>query len=400
MPDLVALWYQAGVSVSDQPSLSAFAVTRYKAFARTARVDLGRLTLVLGRNNAGKTALSTAPVFFTHPLRPDAAPPFPSRFQSIDFCRGLLSACFDRRATGLEAELVFAGSDVKRLRMAATALPELNQEQVFTSVEIETAAGKVSEQGVLGWDVVKPMFSAHPDLARVASGVAALSALRPPGARSFPYVGTTLSGRGFDGDLAPHHLARAKREGNTDAQERLNAWLGILGVRVDVHLGKDAFEILVSRHGGPLVNLADAGAGIPQVLPLAVGVTVAPEALPHLFVVEQPEIDLHPGAHASVAELLLRALEAKPSLRLIVETHSDALVLRVRRAVAARELSEDDVALYFVDDDDEVPGAASVRRISLNDRGTPAWWPKGVFAEPQEEFNQIRRMLAQRDKAP
>jgi hypothetical protein len=399
VPDQVAVWYQADVSDSEQPSLSAFAVTRYKAFARTARVDLERLTLVLGRNNAGKTALSTAPVFFTHPFRPDAAPPFPSHFQSIDFCRGFLSACFDRRATGLEAELAFAGGDVKRLRMVATALPEQNQEQVFTDVEIDATAGQVKERGVLTWDVVKPMFAAHPDLARVAAGVGALSALRPSVARSFAYLGTPPSGLGFGGELAAHHLARAKREGDTDAFDRLNAWLEVLGVRVDVDLGKDAFEITVARRGGPRVNLADAGAGIPQILPLAVGVIVAPEALPRLFIIEQPEIDLHPAAHASVAELLIRALQAKPSLRLIVETHSDALVLRIRRAVAARELSHDDIALYFVDDD-QVAGAASVRRIALNDRGTPEWWPKGVFAEPLEEFNRIRRILAERDKAP
>ena len=119
---------------------------------------------------------------------------------------------------------------------------------------------------------------------------------------------------------------------------------------------QDAFEITVARRGGgPRVNLADAGAGIPQILPLAVGVTVAPEALPQLFIIEQPEIDLHPAAHARVAELLIRALQAKPSLRLIVETHSDALVLRIRRAVAARDLSCDDIALYFVDDDDDMP---------------------------------------------
>lgn len=53
----------------------------------------------------------------------------------------------------------------------------------------------------------------------------------------------------------------------------------------------------------------------------------------------------------------------------------------------------DEVALYFVDEINDGPGSI-VKPIALNDRGTPDWWPKGVFAENQAEFYAIRQELA------
>src|SRR6187401_601656 len=104
------------------------------------------------------------------------------------------------------------------------------------------------------------------------------------------------------------------------------------------------FEVTASRPEGPQVNLADAGAGIAQILPLAVALRVVPEdELPRLFIIEQPELDLHPHAHARAAELLVDAVTKNRNLRLLVETHSDALVLRIRREVAAARMTPDDV---------------------------------------------------------
>jgi predicted ATPase len=148
------------------------------------------------------------------------------------------------------------------------------------------------------------------------------------------------------------------------------------------------------------VNIADAGAGIAQILPLVVALKAVPSAdLPSLFIVEQPELDMHPYAHARVAELLIDAVVASKTIRLLVETHSDALVLRLRRELAATRMTPDDIRLYFVDDPvPQGPGQGStLREIRLNDRGTPDWWPKGVFAESQAEFHKIRQELAKRD---
>jgi predicted ATPase len=106
---------------------------------------------------------------------------------------------------------------------------------------------------------------------------------------------------------------------------------------------------------------------------------------------------MHPFAHAKVAELLIDAVAMNKNLRLLVETHSDALVLRIRREIATKRMPPDDVRLYFVEEPGRPDQGSTLREIKLNDRGTPDWWPKGVFAESQAEFYRIRQELAKRD---
>jgi hypothetical protein len=108
-----------------------------------------------------------------------------------------------------------------------------------------------------------------------------------------------------------------------------------------------------------------------------------------------PELDEHtrsplpPIEHGAVADALLTgSLGGRPR---VVITHSDVFVLRLRRHVAEGSLAAADVDLRWVESPD------SIRSILLNDRGTPAWWPKGLGAEAQEEFHGIRRALAARD---
>ena len=65
----------------------------------------------------------------------------------------------------------------------------------------------------------------------------------------------------------------------------------------------------------------------------------------------------------------------------IVETHSESLVLRIRRHIAERHLASDQVALVYVEDADE---GSTLRRIPLRPDGEVEWWPEGVFSEANE----------------
>ena len=53
--------------------------------------------------------------------------------------------------------------------------------------------------------------------------------------------------------------------------------------------------------------------------------------------VEEPELHLHPSAHALVADLFLQAATSDGSrVRFLVETHSETFLLRLRRRIAGR----------------------------------------------------------------
>ena len=109
---------------------------------------------------------------------------------------------------------------------------------------------------------------------------------------------------------------------------------------------------------------------------------------PGVDVIEHPEAELHPAAHAHVAELLLDNL-AGPVRPLVVETHSEMVLLRARRWVAEKRLPADNVLIYWVQAE---PGSGSVlRKISITDKGELDGWPDGVFTEDYEEILAIRR---------
>ena len=110
-----------------------------------------------------------------------------------------------------------------------------------------------------------------------------------------------------------------------------------------------------SRRGrkGLRRNLMDVGFGVSQVLPVLAALLCADG--PDMLLLQQPELHLHPSAQAALGSLFCRTAEA--GRQLIVETHSDHIMNRIRLDVRDRrtKLRPEDVAiLYFERDDIEV----------------------------------------------
>ena len=93
-------------------------------------------------------------------------------------------------------------------------------------------------------------------------------------------------------------------------------------------------------------NLLDVGYGVSQVLPLLLELLIEDGYL--LFLLQQPEVHLHPSAQAALGSLFCAG--AASGRQLIVETHSDYILDRILLDVRDRrtELRPDDVSiLYF-----------------------------------------------------
>lgn len=385
-----------GHDATSPPRLVRFSVRDYKAFHAPATVELGRVTLLLGRNNAGKSTLCFAPVFFSHPLGKDVETPFATSWKGIDF-GGLASIAFRRSPAGFSGRLDFAGLDgVSGVTIGAAIATERSHQVIINRVALHGAGGVTAERTTVPWPDARALLAEAPGLERIPDGIQPLRAQRPAPERYPRYLGYTPSWVGPVGEHAPMILAAAGAQG----LEAVNTWFEPMRVELRItpegRRKRDDFEILaVGPHGEP-VNIVDSGAGLAQVLPLVVAVRLA-SASPGLLCLEQPELQLHPRAHAAVAELLIESLHRRPDTRLLVETHSDVIVLRLRREVAAGRLSPEDVRIYFVDEDSA--DGSHVKEIRLNERATPDWWPKDVFAESQKEYFAIRRELARRGES-
>ena len=161
-----------------------------------------------------------------------------------------------------------------------------------------------------------------------------------------------------EGDYIPMYLANFhfQNEGTWPAlKSRLEDFGKAAGLFDEITirpLGKrdsEPFQIQIRKGGarlkGPRRNLIDVGYGVSQVLPLITEL-LRPDA-PPMFLLQQPEVHLHPSAQAALGSLFCQV--AKPERQLVVETHSDHLLDRVRMDVrdGVSALKPDDVSILF-----------------------------------------------------
>ena len=95
----------------------------------------------------------------------------------------------------------------------------------------------------------------------------------------------------------------------------------------------------------PYRNILDVGYGVSQVLPVATELLRSRRS--DLYLLQQPEVHLHPSAQAALGTLFCQV--AANGRQLIVETHSDHLMDRVRMNVrdGTTDLKPEDVSLLY-----------------------------------------------------
>ena len=130
------------------------------------------------------------------------------------------------------------------------------------------------------------------------------------------------------------------------------------------------------KTAGAMANIADVGYGVSQALPLLTQI-IRETQLKNwgTFLLQQPEIHLHPQAQAALGTFLVHAAR-KDGHAFLIETHSDFIVDRVCTHVAKGEIAADDVALLYFEKQ-KSGGAVKIHRIELNRNGEPVAVPKG-----------------------
>lgn len=225
-----------------------------------------------------------------------------------------------------------------------------------------------------------------------------LNVIHIPGLRGNPardYPMRKTKGPRFDGHFQDYVAGIVAGWKGDDKLARLSDALHDLGLTWKVvarPLDATRVEIVVgrlrnSRQGGAndMVNIADVGFGVSQILPALVALeTAIPGQLIHL---EQPEIHLHPKAQWNLAKLLGNAATSKK--RLIVETHSSILIRGIQTLVAKGELDPKLVKLHWFTRDDET-GATKVSSSDLDENGAfGADWPEDfddTYLESERDY--------------
>ncbi len=163
-------------------------------------------------------------------------------------------------------------------------------------------------------------------------------------------------------------------------------WMGMQKLEVKENSGIIRADFAALSHEDKWVTIADVGFGVSQILPVLT--TALLSDADSLLIFEQPEIHLHPRAQARLAELMICL--ARTGRRMIIETHSDHLINRLRR-IAAEDMSNelaDQIGIMFVRQSKDRDGAY-IESLKLDKEGLIENWPPGFLAETAEDSRAI-----------
>ena len=162
---------------------------------------------------------------------------------------------------------------------------------------------------------------------------------------------------------------------------------------------KHDYEILVQQYQhGPEVGLADVGFGISQVLPVLTACYYTPEG--STLILEQPDAHLHPKVQSELADVLIDVVKNR-NIQIILESHSEHLLLRLMRRIAEYEvcdegISADQTAFYFCEIND---GNSKAEQLKVDEYGNISNWPKDFFGDEMGDLAAKTRAEMQRRKA-
>ncbi len=204
--------------------------------------------------------------------------------------------------------------------------------------------------------------------------------------------------RGSATDVGPHgeNMIQVLAAGGSEIEERVNEWLGRMeaGYRLRVHRGSgdaDSHVLgirLFDQRNETEVSFPDVGFGFSQFLPILVQCAVTQG---RLQVVRQPELHLHPRMQAEIGDVFIDSALSGCN-RIVVETHSEHLLLRILRRVregyspsgSIEVLDPGQVAVYYVE---PTPNGSHCIRMPINGKGEfTRPWPGGFFPERVKEM--------------
>ncbi len=175
--------------------------------------------------------------------------------------------------------------------------------------------------------------------------------LRSKPQRTYNPLREDLFPDGSDVPMIMMNLARVREDLWESLRSRLKEFGKSSGLFTDVDVRKlgassgDPFQLQVKVRG-PKVNIIDVGYGVNQILPILVHILTDQDNT--VFLMQQPEVHLHPKAQAELSSLIVNLIEQNGN-EFILETHSDHMINRARIEIMNGSIAPEDVSLIYLE---------------------------------------------------
>ncbi len=227
------------------------------------------------------------------------------------------------------------------------------------------------------WQLFSPLQTQFENLFR---SIRYLGPLREYPRHNYAWQGKHTAGVGQHGEDMVTALFSGRIQLRS-IEEEIPKWLKRLDLihsyclKPITHTEKD-YEFLVRKYkDGPEVRLTDVGFGVSQVLPVLVLCYYVPEG--SILILEQPEAHLHPKVQSELADLLIEVVN-KRNLQIILESHSENLIVRLMRRIAEEKISNKDTVFYFCEMNE---GTSEIDKLNIDDYGNIENWPENFFGD-------------------
>jgi hypothetical protein len=183
--------------------------------------------------------------------------------------------------------------------------------------------------------------------------------------------------------------------------DALNAWLKWLGI------ARTGIEVTTDRHYGFRLTvdrryLRSLGVGVSQVIPV-IGVCLLAEA-GNLILLEEPELHLNPNIQQKLADFFLAMTES--GRQLIVETHSEYLITRLRLRAMQEPSICDKFNFIFTEQEHEDWNPLSAkspytvyREVKPSKDGELPEWPAGFFDQVTTDVQALLDEMIKREES-
>lgn len=142
------------------------------------------------------------------------------------------------------------------------------------------------------------------------------------------------------------------------------------------------------------VNLVDVGEGLIRVLPILVACAKTSQGEIDILAIEEPESFLHPRHHIALATHFCELVRQNNPPTLLLETHSENLLLHVQLEIAQRKLDPELVMVYWIHQLDNKRSIANP--VTFDQQGRLIGdWERTVFYDDIQLARQL--VQAQRE---
>lgn len=169
---------------------------------------------------------------------------------------------------------------------------------------------------------------------------------------------------------------------------QVDYWLNyIMGYQVTAESvsGTEVVKVSYSRklNGSREVKPSHVGTGVSYIASVIISALSCKKG--SLFIIENPEIHLHPGAQSKLLEFL-SFLSAK-GLQIIIETHSDHIFNGLRKSMKQKRISIEQARVYFFKLDEHYLSRPVF--IEIDENGVIKNYEKGLFDQFDEDLDDL-----------